>query len=356
MNGGGLSRGKSPAGRSRSRSGGGRSPDAGGSTSGIGAVVALGALPGLRVGGERQRDQLVALLEPAADGRKRAPGALDRGAHPDRAVGRRAQEVGCHRARAAGRIVDRQLEAVHEDRHHVAAERPAWRMPSGRDLAVPGVGGALGRGERDVVVESGSRARHDSFAPWQANSSEHGPGIAGCWKRSATSSSRGSTARCSSRAEYPNYWNYNVVQVDGRSRRERRRADRGRRRQARRGSSTGAWTSSTLTRPRPFAAISRRRVGRRPGSSTCSTQSRCRRARRSRSRRSTTTPSSTCAVSGTPRTFPDIDQESTPRHVAKAVSMTRDVQVIASLEGGRAGRLRPARVSSTAAPRSPTCS
>ena len=50
----------------------------GGSTSGIGAVVELRALPGLRVGGERERDQLVVLLEAAADGRQRAPGALDR--------------------------------------------------------------------------------------------------------------------------------------------------------------------------------------------------------------------------------------------------------------------------------------
>ena len=92
-------------------------------------VVALGAFPRLRVGAKRQRDQLAVLLESAAHGRKRAPGSLDRGTHPDGPIGRRAQEVGRHRAGAARRIVDSQLEAVHQDRHHVAAQRPAWRMP-----------------------------------------------------------------------------------------------------------------------------------------------------------------------------------------------------------------------------------
>ena len=50
--------------------------------------------------------------------------------------------MGGDRAGAALGIVDRELEAVHEDRHHVAAERTARRVPAGGDLAVPGAVGA----------------------------------------------------------------------------------------------------------------------------------------------------------------------------------------------------------------------
>ena len=95
------------------------------------------ARPRDRVGAEREPDQLAVLLEPAADAGQRAPGALDARADPDRPGRRGAQEVHRHRARLARRVVDREPEAADHERHHVAAERPARRLPSGHDRRRP---------------------------------------------------------------------------------------------------------------------------------------------------------------------------------------------------------------------------
>ncbi len=122
MKGGGLSSPRSGAVGAASASGAG--------DLGHRQVVQVRALPGLRVGAEREPDQLPVLLHAAGDGAEAAPLALELGADGDGPRLGDAQEVHRHRAGLALVVGDGQLQAPHQDRHHVAAQRAARRVPA----------------------------------------------------------------------------------------------------------------------------------------------------------------------------------------------------------------------------------
>ena len=96
------------------------------------------ALPGRRVGGEREADQLAVLLHAAAEGGERAAGPLDRRARPrpGPTSGGRRKCIVAERAERSGSATACSNAAQHQ-RHHVAAERPARRRPAVGDRAGP---------------------------------------------------------------------------------------------------------------------------------------------------------------------------------------------------------------------------
>ena len=111
--------------------------------------------PGLRVRREREAEQLPVLLEPPAHAAQRAAGALHLRSDRHRAGLGRAQEVHRRRARLALGVGHRQLEPAHHDRHHVAAERPARRVPAVDHRALPDA--VAERAQGGVVVEGQRR-------------------------------------------------------------------------------------------------------------------------------------------------------------------------------------------------------
>ena len=100
---------------------------------------------GHREGGERQRDQAIALGHPRREGRERAPRALHLHGDLGRSLGGRGGEVDGERARGPRGIAERLGERAQDDRVDVAAVRAApdhqpgrwWRRSARRRAPAP---------------------------------------------------------------------------------------------------------------------------------------------------------------------------------------------------------------------------